>query len=109
MLNKSSTSLNKVCFALPPCVFQDILLMKGEGEVKLNMAVGKGEQVLKHNSVEGQEAICSQLQNLKDAWANMLMTSMSCHRYGTLLVYPNKTTVNLLLQFGVAQNMMLCV
>ncbi|XP_045574102.1 nesprin-1 isoform X3 [Salmo salar] len=58
---------------------QDILLMKGEGEVKLNMAVGKGEQVLKHNSVEGQEAIRSQLQNLKDAWANMLMTSMSCH------------------------------
>lgn len=59
---------------------QDILLMKGEGEVKLNMTVGKGEQVLKHNRMEGQEAICSQLQSLKDAWANMLMTSMSCHR-----------------------------
>lgn len=59
---------------------QDILLMKGEGEVKLNMTVGKGEQVLKHNRLEGQEAICSQLQSLKDAWANMLMTSMSCHR-----------------------------
>lgn len=60
--------------------FKDILLMKGEGEVKLNMTVGKGEQVLKHNRMEGQEAICSQLQSLKDAWANMLMTSMSCHR-----------------------------
>lgn len=59
---------------------QDILLMKGEGEVKLNMTVGKGEQMLKHNSMEGQEIICSQLQSLKDAWANMLMTSMSCHR-----------------------------
>lgn len=59
---------------------QDILLMKGEGEVKLNMTVGKGEQVLKHNRMDGQEAICSQLQSLKDAWANMLMTSMSCHR-----------------------------
>lgn len=59
---------------------QDILLMKGEGEVKLNMTVGKGEQVLKHNRMEGQEAICLQLQSLKDAWANMLMTSMSCHR-----------------------------
>ena len=54
--------------------------MKGEGEVKLNMTVGKGEQVLKHNSLEGQEAIRSQLQRLKDSWANMLMTSMSCHR-----------------------------
>lgn len=54
--------------------------MKGEGEVKLNMTVGKGEQVLKHNGIEGQEAICSQLQSLKDAWANMLMTAMSCHR-----------------------------
>lgn len=54
--------------------------MKGEGEVKLNMTVGKGEQMLKHNSAEGQEIICTQLQSLKDAWANMLMTSMSCHR-----------------------------
>lgn len=63
-----------------PLFLQDILLMKGEGEVKLNMTVGKGEQMLKHNSMEGQEIICSQLQSLKDAWANMLMTSMSCHR-----------------------------
>lgn len=54
--------------------------MKGEGEVKLNMTVGKGEQVLKHKGLEGQEIINSQLQSLKDAWANMLMTSMSCHR-----------------------------
>lgn len=54
--------------------------MKGEGEVKLNMAVGKGEQVLKHSRIEGQETICSQLQSLKDSWANMLMNAMSCHR-----------------------------
>lgn len=54
--------------------------MKGEGEVMLNMAVGKGEQVLKHNRIEGQETICSQLQNLKDAWANMLMNAISFHR-----------------------------
>lgn len=57
--------------------------MKGEGEVKLNMTVGKGEQVLKHSRIEEQETISSQLQNLKDAWANMLMTAMSCHRYET--------------------------
>lgn len=55
--------------------------MKGEGEVKLNMTVGKGEQVLKHRRIEEQETISAQLQNLKDAWANMLMTAMSCHRY----------------------------
>lgn len=54
--------------------------MKGEGEVKLNMTVGKGEHVLKHNRMEGQEVISSQLRSLKDAWANMLMNSMSCHR-----------------------------
>ena len=66
--------------SLPPSYEQDILLMKGEGEVKLNMTVGKGEQVLKHHSEERQQAIRSQLQSLKDAWANMLMTSMSCHR-----------------------------
>uniref|UniRef100_A0A8C7ULC6 Spectrin repeat containing, nuclear envelope 1b n=1 Tax=Oncorhynchus mykiss TaxID=8022 RepID=A0A8C7ULC6_ONCMY len=75
----NSTLGNKVTLEKRLGLVQDILLMKGEGEVKLNMAVGKGEQVLKHHSVEGQEAICSQLQNLKDAWASMLMTSMSCH------------------------------
>uniref|UniRef100_A0A8C7KDH8 Spectrin repeat containing, nuclear envelope 1b n=1 Tax=Oncorhynchus kisutch TaxID=8019 RepID=A0A8C7KDH8_ONCKI len=75
----NSTLGNKVTLEKRLGLVQDILLMKGEGEVKLNMAVGKGEQVLKHHSVEGQEAISSQLQNLKDAWASMLMTSMSCH------------------------------
>ncbi|KAK6304736.1 hypothetical protein J4Q44_G00253220 [Coregonus suidteri] len=75
----NSTLGNKEMLEKRLGLVQDILLMKGEGEVKLNMTVGKGELVLKHNSVEGQEAICSQLQNLKDAWANMLMTSMSCH------------------------------
>ncbi|KAJ8270593.1 hypothetical protein GJAV_G00116870 [Gymnothorax javanicus] len=58
---------------------QDILLMKGEGEVKLNMAVGKGEQALKSSREEGCELIRSQLQSLKDMWANVLMTSISCH------------------------------
>ncbi|KAJ8275253.1 hypothetical protein COCON_G00098780 [Conger conger] len=58
---------------------QDILLMKGEGEVKLNMAVGKGEQALKSSREEGREAIRAQLQSLKDMWANVLMSSISCH------------------------------
>uniref|UniRef100_A0AAV2JAL2 Calponin-homology (CH) domain-containing protein n=1 Tax=Knipowitschia caucasica TaxID=637954 RepID=A0AAV2JAL2_KNICA len=75
----NSTVGNKETLEKRLGLVQDILLMKGEGEVKLNMTVGKGEQVLKHNRMEGQEAICSQLQSLKDAWANMLMTSMSCH------------------------------
>lgn len=61
-------------------LFQDILLMKGEGEVKLNMTVGKGEQVLKNCSRDKQEVIRSQLKSLKDSWANILMTAMSCHR-----------------------------
>lgn len=56
--------------------------MKGEGEVKLNMTVGKGEQVVRNCSKDKQKAICSQLQSLKDSWANMLMTAMSCHRCG---------------------------
>lgn len=72
--------LKKIYILTCFCFLQDILLMKGEGEVKLNMTVGKGEQVLKHKGLEGQEIISSQLQSLKDAWANMLMTSMSCHR-----------------------------
>nr|XP_057913481.1 nesprin-1 isoform X6 [Doryrhamphus excisus] len=75
----NSTLGNKETLEKRLLLVQDILLMKGEGEVKLNMTVGKGEQVLKHNRMEGQEAICSRLQSLKDAWANMLITSMSCH------------------------------
>ncbi|XP_061651777.1 nesprin-1 isoform X12 [Phyllopteryx taeniolatus] len=75
----NSTVGNKETLEKRLVLVQDILLMKGEGEVKLNMTVGKGEQVLKHNKMEGQEVICSQLQSLKDAWANMLITSMSCH------------------------------
>ncbi|KAG2468780.1 SYNE1 protein, partial [Polypterus senegalus] len=58
---------------------QEILLMKGEGEVKLNMAIGKGEQAMKSSSEEGQRAIRSKLQELKDVWASVIMASMSCH------------------------------
>uniref|UniRef100_A0AAR2JHF7 Spectrin repeat containing, nuclear envelope 1b n=1 Tax=Pygocentrus nattereri TaxID=42514 RepID=A0AAR2JHF7_PYGNA len=45
---------------------QDILLMKGEGEVKLNMAAGKGELVIKNNGENGQEVIHSKLQEAED-------------------------------------------
>uniref|UniRef100_A0A8K9Y661 Spectrin repeat containing nuclear envelope protein 1 n=1 Tax=Oncorhynchus mykiss TaxID=8022 RepID=A0A8K9Y661_ONCMY len=59
---------------------QDILLLKGEGEVKLNMAVGKGELAIRSNSaVAGQEVIRSQLQEVEDVWATLLVTAMSCH------------------------------
>ena len=59
---------------------QDILLLKGEGEVRLNMAVGKGELAVRSCSGEaGQEAIRSQLQEVEDAWATLLVTAMSCH------------------------------
>uniref|UniRef100_A0AAR2ILP8 Spectrin repeat containing, nuclear envelope 1b n=1 Tax=Pygocentrus nattereri TaxID=42514 RepID=A0AAR2ILP8_PYGNA len=58
---------------------QDILLMKGEGEVKLNMAAGKGELVIKNNGENGQEVIHSKLQEAEDAWAALLLRAMSCH------------------------------
>ncbi|XP_077587652.1 nesprin-1 [Stigmatopora nigra] len=74
-----STLGNKETLEQRLLLVQDILLMKGEGEVKLNMTVGKGEQVLKHYGTDGQEAVALQLQELKDAWANMLIASMSCH------------------------------
>lgn len=73
--------------------------MKGEGEVKLNMTVGKGEQIVKNCSKDKQKAIRSQLQSLKDSWANMLMAAMSCHRYG----YTSATITNMQL------NWLLCV
>ncbi|MCJ8743979.1 hypothetical protein PDJAM_G00100910, partial [Pangasius djambal] len=58
---------------------QDILLMKGEGEVKLNMAAGKGELVIKSSGDAGQEVIRSKLQEVEDAWAGLLLRAMSCH------------------------------
>ncbi|KPP77537.1 nesprin-1-like, partial [Scleropages formosus] len=71
---------------------QDVLLLKSEGEVKLNMAVGKAEQLLRSSRVEPgqeaeqevgqgarQEAIRSQLQELKDAWTSMQVKLMGCH------------------------------
>ncbi|KAM6459267.1 nesprin-1-like [Liasis olivaceus] len=57
---------------------QEILLMKGEGEVKLNMAIGKAEQALKSSNEEGQKVIQSQLQTLKDLWSSIISTSVSC-------------------------------
>ncbi|XP_040920912.1 nesprin-1-like [Toxotes jaculatrix] len=58
---------------------QDILLLKGEGEVKLNMAMGKGELALRSYGAAGQEVVRSQLQEVEDAWATLLVTAMSCH------------------------------
>lgn len=60
---------------------QDILLLKGEGEVKLNMAMGKGELAMRCHGAAGQEMVRSQLQEVEDAWATLLVTTMSCHRY----------------------------
>lgn len=57
--------------------------MKGEGEVKLNMAVGKCELALRNYGAAGQEVVRSQLQEVEDAWATLLVTAMSCHRYST--------------------------
>lgn len=49
--------------------------MKGEGEVKLNMAIGKGEQALRSSNKEGQKVIQTQLQTLKDVWGNIMGSS----------------------------------
>ena len=55
--------------------------MKGEGEVKLNMAIGKGEQALRSSNKEGQKVIQTQLQTLKDVWANIMGSSVHAQRY----------------------------
>ncbi|PNJ79045.1 SYNE1 isoform 26 [Pongo abelii] len=61
---------------------QDILLMKGEGEVKLNMTIGKGEQALRSSNKEGQRVIQTQLETLKEVWADIM--SSSVHAQSTL-------------------------
>ncbi|XP_037056262.1 nesprin-1 isoform X2 [Peromyscus leucopus] len=61
---------------------QDILLMKGEGEVKLNMAIGKGDQAIRSSNKEGQQAIQAQLETLKTTWADVM--SAAIHAQSTL-------------------------
>ncbi|XP_076155328.1 nesprin-1 isoform X4 [Alosa pseudoharengus] len=75
----NSTTGNKETLETRLALIQDILLMKGEGEVRLNLALGKGEQLLKSCGPERQQAIRTQLQELRDTWASTLVTSMSCH------------------------------
>ncbi|TRY57107.1 hypothetical protein DNTS_023982 [Danionella cerebrum] len=58
---------------------QDILLMKGEGEVKLNMAAGKAELIIKSNGEAQRGLMCSKLQEVEDSWAALLLRAMSCH------------------------------
>lgn len=53
--------------------------MKGEGEVKLNMAAGKAELVIK-SSGEVERGVRWKLQEAEDAWAALLLRAMSCHR-----------------------------
>jgi len=59
---------------------QEILLLKGDGEVKLNMAIGKGEQALRSSNEEGQKVIQTELQRLKDVWNDITSTSMNWQR-----------------------------
>lgn len=59
---------------------QEILLLKGDGEVKLNMAIGKGEQALRSSNEEGQKVIQAELQKLKDVWNDIISTSVNCQR-----------------------------
>lgn len=59
---------------------QEILLLKGDGEVKLNMAIGKGEQALKSSNEEGQKVIQTELQTLKDVWNDIIGTSVNWQR-----------------------------
>lgn len=55
--------------------------MKGEGEVKLNMAIGKGEQAARSSNEEGQRVIQTQLQTLADVWANIMGSALRAQRY----------------------------
>lgn len=49
--------------------------------MKLNMVEGKAELLLRGGGADaGQEEIHSQLRDLKDAWASLLVSTMSCHR-----------------------------
>lgn len=54
---------------------------KGEGEVKLNMAIGKGEQALRSSNKKSEDDQ-TQLQTLKDVCkANIMGSSVHAQRY----------------------------
>lgn len=57
--------------------------MRGEGEVKLNMAIGKGDQAVRSSSKEGQQAIQAQLETLKMTWADVMSSALRVQRYKT--------------------------
>lgn len=57
--------------------------MRGEGEVKLNMAIGKGDQAIRSSSKEGQQAIQAQLETLKTTWADVMSSALRAQRYKT--------------------------
>lgn len=72
---------HQVTFDILTCfASQEILLLKGDGEVKLNMAIGKGEQALKSSNEEGQKVIQTELQTLKDVWNDIISTSVNWQR-----------------------------
>ena len=58
--------------------------MKGEGEVKLNLAIGKGDQALSSSNKEWQQAIQDQLEMLKKAWAEAMNSAVHAQRYNNL-------------------------
>ena len=57
--------------------------MRGEGEVKLNMAIGKGDQAIRSSNKEGQQAIQAQLETLKTTWADGMSSALRVQRYKT--------------------------
>ncbi|XP_068610253.1 nesprin-1 [Brachionichthys hirsutus] len=58
---------------------QDILLLKGGGEVELNMVMSKGKLAPRGYGATGQKLVHSQRQEVEDAWATLLVSAMSCH------------------------------
>uniref|UniRef100_A0A8C4Q0K8 Nesprin-1 n=1 Tax=Eptatretus burgeri TaxID=7764 RepID=A0A8C4Q0K8_EPTBU len=58
---------------------QEILFAKGEGEVKLNMAIGKGDRVMTSSSEAGQEVIKTQLHSLHQAFNELNEVSLNYH------------------------------
>uniref|UniRef100_A0A8B9L4Z7 Spectrin repeat containing, nuclear envelope 1a n=1 Tax=Astyanax mexicanus TaxID=7994 RepID=A0A8B9L4Z7_ASTMX len=61
---------------------QDILLMKGEGEVKLNMAAGKGELVIKSSGEAGQGVIHFKLQEVEDSSSMYVSSTWTVSQWG---------------------------
>ncbi|XP_041950505.1 nesprin-1 [Alosa sapidissima] len=58
---------------------QEVLLLKGEGEVRINMVVGRGGVASRSCGDAAQKVMLAAIQEVEDEWAGLLISAMRQH------------------------------